>query len=347
MVYAPIIIPTLCRDKHFIKCVESLKKNSYAIYTDVYIALDFPAKEEHQSGYEKICKYLEGDFSEFRNFYVFKREKNLGPGRNMKEMYDVILQKYDRFIRSDDDAEFSPNFLEYMDKCLEYFQDDEKILCVTGYSYPVQWDVSEGSTVLKENFICPMWGTGFWTKKYLMAHQDIRNNELYKDFSVYIQGNYMKKGIIGKMTDAAICDYLHGGLVLNKEESIMHSTTDVALRVYLMLKNKYAIMPVESKVRNCGFDGTGIYCQDTAKKFDSKQASTYNYSFQKIDTKDTFNISLNLKNNLSINKQKLNEFDKRKRSTLFLWRLKVFLFKILGETRYKKVLEFVREKRGK
>ena len=157
----------------------------------------------------------------------------------------------------------------------------------------------------------------------------------------------MKKGIIGKMTDAAICDYLHGGLVLNKEESIMHSTTDVALRVYLMLKNKYAIMPVESKVRNCGFDGTGTYCQDTAKKFDSKQASTYNYSFQKIDTKDTFNISLNLKNNLSINKQKLNEFDKRKRSTLFLWRLKVFLFKILGETRYKKVLEFVREKRGK
>ena len=272
---------------------------------------------------------------------------NIGISDNMKEMYDVILQKYDRFIRSDDDAEFSPNFLEYMDKCLEYFQDDEKILCVTGYSYPVQWDVSEGSTVLKENFICPMWGTGFWTKKYLMARQDIRNNELYKDFSVYIQGNYMKKGIIGKMTDAAICDYLHGGLVLNKEESIMHSTTDVALRVYLMLKNKYAIMPVESKVRNCGFDGTGTYCQDTAKKFDSKQASTYNYSFQKIDTKDTFNISLNLKNNLSINKQKLNEFDKRKRSTLFLWRLKVFLFKILGETRYKKVLEFVREKRGK
>lgn len=347
MVYAPIIIPTLCRDKHFIKCVESLKKNSYAIYTDVYIALDFPAKEEHKSGYEKISKYLEGDFSEFRNFYVIKREKNLGPDKNMKEMYDVILQKYDRFIRSDDDVEFSPNFLEYMDKCLEYFQDDENILCVTGYSYPIKWEVSPGSTVLKENFICPMWGTGFWTKKYLKVREDIKNNELYKDFSTYLCGNYMKKAPISKMTDAAICDYLNGGLVLNIEESIMHSTTDVALRVYLILKNKYTIMPVESKVRNCGFDGTGTYCQDISKKFDQKYADTYNYSLQKIDTNNTFTVLLNKQNSIDINKQKLNKFDKRKKITLLFCRAKVFLYKSLGEKRYKKVIEFVRRKRGR
>lgn len=29
MIYAPILIPTLCRSKHFIRCIESLKKNGY------------------------------------------------------------------------------------------------------------------------------------------------------------------------------------------------------------------------------------------------------------------------------------------------------------------------------
>ena len=43
--YAPVYIPTLCRDRHFILGVESLKKNGWAKYTDVYIGLDYPSKE--------------------------------------------------------------------------------------------------------------------------------------------------------------------------------------------------------------------------------------------------------------------------------------------------------------
>ncbi len=32
----PIIIPTLCRYEHFVRCIESLKENKYAQYTDIY-----------------------------------------------------------------------------------------------------------------------------------------------------------------------------------------------------------------------------------------------------------------------------------------------------------------------
>ncbi len=32
-VYAPMLIPTLCRDQHFMRCIESLKKNTWAKYT--------------------------------------------------------------------------------------------------------------------------------------------------------------------------------------------------------------------------------------------------------------------------------------------------------------------------
>ena len=79
---APVLIPTLCRYEHFKECIESLKKNSYAQYTDIFIALDYPLKDAHKSGYEKICEYLKNDFSEFKSFNVEKRKYNYGCTKN-------------------------------------------------------------------------------------------------------------------------------------------------------------------------------------------------------------------------------------------------------------------------
>ena len=49
--YAPVMIPTLCRYEHLKRCIESLQMNSWAKYTDLYIGLDYPAKESHIDGY--------------------------------------------------------------------------------------------------------------------------------------------------------------------------------------------------------------------------------------------------------------------------------------------------------
>ena len=57
MKYAPILIPTLCRSKHFIRCIESLKKNGWAKYTDVYVALDYPAKEAQPNKPSRLSLY--------------------------------------------------------------------------------------------------------------------------------------------------------------------------------------------------------------------------------------------------------------------------------------------------
>ena len=93
--YAPIYIVTLCRDRHFIREMESLKKNGWAKYTDVYIALDYPIKESHWDGYRKICDYLDhGDFSAFANFFVIRREKNIGSLANIETMRDELMEKY-------------------------------------------------------------------------------------------------------------------------------------------------------------------------------------------------------------------------------------------------------------
>lgn len=116
-VYAPMLIPTLCRDQHFMRCIESLKKNTWAKYTDVYIGLDYPPDEKYRDGYIKICEYLKSnDFSQFASFNVCKRNVNFGSEKNMAALRDSVETKFPYFIRTDDDAEFSPDFLEYINK---------------------------------------------------------------------------------------------------------------------------------------------------------------------------------------------------------------------------------------
>lgn len=63
------------------------------MYTDVYVALDYPSKETHWEGYNKIREYLKGEFPEFASFNVIAREANYGSARNMRELRNDILKK--------------------------------------------------------------------------------------------------------------------------------------------------------------------------------------------------------------------------------------------------------------
>lgn len=254
MIYAPVLIPTLCRSDHFIRCLESLKKNTWAKYTEVYIAVDYPAKESHWDGYKRIVEYLSCDCTEFANLHVIKRPYNYGGAANMVALRDYVLKKHDRFIRTDDDCEFSVDFLEYMDCCLEKYEDDDNVIGVTGYSYPVDWNISNNYNAFKNNYVFPMWGTGFWRKKFYTVYEDIVKGCIPE----YVSKNRIRKR---EMTVARYLDSLDGTFNYGKRNLVVQFS-DVACGCYMQLFNKYIISPTLSKVRNHGFDGSGIYCDN-------------------------------------------------------------------------------------
>lgn len=146
MIYAPVAIPTLCRFEHFKACIESLSRCTWAEHTEVFVGLDYPAKESHWEGYRKINDYLDhaGDMG-FKKLHVIKRDPNYGldyvkrdPNQigNTAALVKEIAQSFSCYIYSEDDNVFSPNFLEYIDKGLEKFKDDDKVVAVVGYCHP-------------------------------------------------------------------------------------------------------------------------------------------------------------------------------------------------------------------
>ena len=334
MIYAPILIPTLCRSEHLIRCIESLKQNGWAKYTDIYIALDYPAKESHWEGYKKIEEYLQGSFSEFAGFYVIKRNENYGSVRNMKELRDMILKKYDRFIRIDDDCELSPNFLEYMDRCLEMYEDDKDVIAVTGYSFPINWSVSDEANIFKSKIHFSMWGTGFWRNKfYKLQELFIEPNWFVRNFE-----GFMKSKKIHHLTHIAFDDYVKCGTAYKEYKGFLNLFSDRALNTYIQLENKYIITPTFSKVRNYGFDGTGVTCPVSSNTLRERgrmhSSHNYNFQLQKIDSCDVFEIHNDVLQDDKENRTLLNRFDTVSKYVLLKDWVKCFLYKMLGSRKY-------------
>ena len=146
--YAPVFITTLNRKKHLNRLIDSLLKNPLSDRTDVFISLDYPPSDKYREGYGQVLGYLEsGDFSGFRSFNVIRREENMGPVKNSDDLKRLAGEKYDRWIMTEDDNEFSPGFLKYINDGLEMCEEDPSLYAVCGYSYPVRWGEDNGNTV--------------------------------------------------------------------------------------------------------------------------------------------------------------------------------------------------------
>ena len=130
MTYYPVYIPTLNRYTHFKRCVESLARNTHADKTELVIGLDYPPEEKYVEGYLKIKGYIP-TINGFGKLTVFERGENYGASANSLALLEYVFTHYDAAIATEDDNEFSPCFLDFMNKALKAYKDDEKVVSIS------------------------------------------------------------------------------------------------------------------------------------------------------------------------------------------------------------------------
>lgn len=294
MIYAPILIPTLCRYEHFKNCVESLQANEWAQYTDLFIALDYPAKQEHWAGYLKIKEYINREITGFASVNLSVREFNcgvVGENSNCNLLRKSVIRKYDRFILTEDDNVFSPCFIEYMDKMLELSEEDERISSICGYSYPVSWK-DEGNGIIKEQSFFSAWGYG------VLVDREKKLYEKYnRKYQLELAHDLGKIWNLFQKSKKNFCFF--PGFVWNKKLAM----TDVIRSCLQVFENTYCIMPTVSLVRNCGWDGSGAHCNENIYNID--------YSCQIISEEKNFFTNINNLSQISLlneNEMMINKF---------------------------------------
>lgn len=278
MNYAPVFIPTLNRYAHFKQCLDSLEACTGAECTDVYIGLDYPPAEKYLAGWKKVDEYLQEKERQnrFRSLVVFRRDHNCGvssPDSNSALLYRYVRSISDRFIFSEDDNVFSPNFLEYMNKGLDKYEKDDSVYAIVGYAHPYHFKYADNNHY-RHNTDMSAWGYGSWFNKHTQAWEFFNGKNAQIKFSL----KWLAKA------------YPHGWLrlyqyLLATQTKGHTNIADSSMTVYMIVTDRYVITPTLSKVRNIGWDLEGNSFKNGLQGIE-KIAERHNS--QQIDTAEHF-----------------------------------------------------------
>lgn len=241
MELAPVLVLVLDRDVHFKNCINSLVNNPLSKETHLFVALDAPSAEKHKTGYARVLDIIK-NIRGFREVTIFKRDKNVGALRNQILALEVIFDKYDRLIYTEDDNIFSPNFLDFVNQGLELFKDRRDIFSISGHNYLIDIPGSYSSNY----YVWPgfdAWGVGLWKEKWNRVDSSIENN---RKKALSLKQIFKLNAIAGHYVNV-LSQVAKSGVIYD----------DFAAGLHLIENNMYSVFPTISKVRNKGMDGSG------------------------------------------------------------------------------------------
>lgn len=256
----PVAIPTLNRYLHFRNCVESLRRCNLADKTQLIISLDYPPSEKYREGYKKIKEYI-STINGFYDVQLIEHKYNLGAAKNWEFITNYCLQSNDAFIATEDDNVFSRCFLEYMNKALNRYQNDNKIQSISGYVHVPFYFQGQHNTFLSKDSCS--WGFAIWRKKYERLSVFLNNKDYFR--SVVFTYSMAEKII---STYPALYDMLCNMVTQDAD------WFDVKLATINILEGTYQLVPSVSLVRNEGFDGSGDHCGFDNGEFTRQEIST-------------------------------------------------------------------------
>jgi hypothetical protein len=252
---SPIALFTYCRPNHIRRTVESLLRNRLAGESDLIVYSDAPNALEKQKAVNTVRDYL-ATITGFRSVTIIHRPQNFGLAKSIIEGVTEVLQQSDRIIVLEDDMVTSPHFLTYMNDALERYADEDRIVSIHAYVYPVDETLPETFFLLGSD----CWGWATWRRGWSCFNPD---------------GQYLLEELKRrKLLDAF--DF-NGTYPYTKmlEDQIKGTNNSWAVRWYAsaFLADKLTLYPGRSLVHNIGNDNSGTHCGESAS-LDVKLSNT-------------------------------------------------------------------------
>lgn len=256
--YAPIAIPTLNRCEYLARCIESLERNTGANETEVYISVDYPSAEKYKNGYQEVLEYLSIKEKEnsFKALHVFIQRKNLGPSENFNYLLDIIRKKHDTVITTEDDNEFSPNFLQYVNKGLSIFWNDHRVISINGCK-EADWKADNSNVVALKMF--PAYGAATWIYKRDTLIEECEKKLLSRDELKKCDFRKLRREDRTLFNNYILNVLLSDRMPFWKNEKLV--AIDTVRSIYMHLSDKFSVVPMISTSRTWGNDGSGVNMQ--------------------------------------------------------------------------------------
>jgi hypothetical protein len=243
--HAPVALFVYNRPWHTRQTVEALLANVEATDTDLYVFSDAEKNAQASKAVSEVRAYVHGIVG-FRSVTFIEREKNFGLAKSIIEGVSEVCKQRGRVIVLEDDIVTSPYFLKYMNDALNLYKNDEQVISISGYTYPIEKNLPE--TFFLRGADC--WGWATWARAWDLFEangeallRELVTHKLIHQFDsngTYPFTRMLKGQVTGKNNSWAIR---------------WHATA--------FLRNKFTLYPRQTLVHNIGVDGSGENCAQT------------------------------------------------------------------------------------
>jgi len=266
---APIALFVYDRPGHIRQTVEALQANTIANQTPLHVFSDAPRNEAASLAVAEVRSYIRS-IAGFKSVTIFERETNFGLACSIIDGVTRLCEECGRVIVMEDDLITSPHFLSYMNDALTRYENEDRVMQIAGYMFPVNLELEEDALFLP---FTSSWGWATWERAW--RHFDatgagcqrlVEDQSLRRAFD--LNGKY--------------------GYLRMLESQLRGEIDSWAIRWYLsvFLMNGLTLYPKKTLVGNLGFDGSGVNCVAS-----SIEASTIERHFRVVTMPRLMSVS--------------------------------------------------------
>ncbi len=133
---APIALFVYNRPEHTRRTVESLRANTLACQSDLFVFSDAAKKESATAAVEAVRKFIR-TIDGFNSVTIIERERNYGLANSIIGGVSDVCNKFGRVVAIEDDLLTTADFLTFMNQALDRFADEPKIFSVSGFNFAI------------------------------------------------------------------------------------------------------------------------------------------------------------------------------------------------------------------
>jgi hypothetical protein len=207
-------------------------------------------------------KTIEG----FKSIQIYEAPVNKGLANSIIDGVTEIINKYGKVIVLEDDLITSPNFLDFMNQALMYYESEEKIFSISGYTL----DLPSLRGETKDHYFgyrASSWGWGTWLDRWERVDWEVKSYPQFK--SSYRQQKKFKRG---------------GSDMPRMLHLQMKGKCDSwAIRwcYYQYTKDLLTLFPSKSKLKSIGFGGDATHTRNASRfitTMDESQQRKFTFS---------------------------------------------------------------------
>lgn len=249
MRYAPIIVFGYNRADMIDNLLKSLESNANIEKMDLYIFIDIPDNKRTRDIplSKEVIRYANTyrTISKFKNVVIEVAKQHKGLADSIISGVTKVINRYGKAIVLEDDLKVSNDFLDYMQRGLDFYESDNKVWSVAAYS-----PIAKGLEKYKKDvFLAPRaesWGWGTWKNRW--NHMDWTMAS-YKDFKKDFLGQ-----ILFNLGGNDLCKMLR-----NQMENSQYDSWAIRWCYQQFRERKYTVYPRESRVVHCGGDNRSTH----------------------------------------------------------------------------------------